>query len=296
LLTATGEPSTLAEALDDVRWREATNDEYQDLMDNKTWHLVPPSSTCNIIDCKWVYHIKKNVDGTIDRYKACLVAKGFKQRHGIDYEGTFSPVAKSATIRIVLTIVVSRSWSLRQLDVKNAFLHGVLEEEVYMKQPLGFEDPHTPHFICKLVKAIYGLKQAPRAWFAQLNIKLTVLGFIPSKADTSLFLYDNPSVTVYVLIYVDDIIVTSSSHDAITSLLHDLRKDFALKDLGPLYYFLGIEVQKIHNGLCLTQEKYAADILEKIGMTKCTSMHTPLSSSEPLSMVDGSLLGPKDRT
>jgi hypothetical protein len=114
------------------------NDEYQALMDNKTWHLVPPSSTRKIIDCKWVFRIKKNADGTIDRYKARLVAKGFKQRHCIDYEETFSPVVKSATIRLVLTIVVSRGWSLRQLDVKNAFLHGVLEEEVYMKQPLGF--------------------------------------------------------------------------------------------------------------------------------------------------------------
>jgi histone deacetylase 1/2 len=222
LLTAIGEPSTLGEALDDVHWREAMNDEYQALMDNKTWHLVPPSSTRNIIDCKWVFRIKKNADGTIDRYKARLVAKGFKQRHGIDNEETFSPGVKSATIRLVLTIAVSRGWSLWQLDVKNVFLHGVLEEEVYMKQPLGFEHPHTPHFICKLDKALYGLKQAPRAWFARLSIKLTALGFIPSKADTSLFLYDNPGVTVYVLIYVDDIIVTSSSDNAIAALLQDL--------------------------------------------------------------------------
>jgi hypothetical protein len=106
--TATGEPSTLGEALDDVRWSEAMNDDYQAFMDNKTWHLVPPSSTRNIIDCKWVFHIKKNADGTIDRYKARLVAKGFKQRHGIDYEGTFNPVVKSPTIRLVLTIDVSR--------------------------------------------------------------------------------------------------------------------------------------------------------------------------------------------
>jgi histone deacetylase 1/2 len=196
LLTATGEPSTLGEALDDVHWREAMNDEYRALMDNKTWHLVPPSFTRNIIDCKWVFRIKKNANVTIDRYKARLVAKGFKQRHGIHYEETFSPVVKLATIRLVLTIAVSRGWSLQQLDVKNAFLNGVLEEEVYMKQPLGFEHPHTPHFICKLDKALYGLKQAHRAWFARLSIKLTTLGFIPSKADTSLFLYDKPSVTV----------------------------------------------------------------------------------------------------
>jgi hypothetical protein len=163
-------------------------------------------------------------------------------------------MVKSATIRLVLTIVVSRGWSLRQLDVKNAFLHGILEEEVYMKQPPGFEDPHTPHFICKLHKALYGLKQAPRAWFARLSIKLHALGFVPSKADTSLVLYDKSRVTIYVLIYVDDIIVTSLSNDAITALLHDLRGDFSLKDLHPLHYLLGIEVKQVHNGLCLTQE------------------------------------------
>jgi histone deacetylase 1/2 len=163
-----------------------------------------------------------------------------------------------------------------------------------MKQPPGFENPHTPHFICKLDKALYCLKQAPRAWFDWLSIKLTALCFVPSKADTSLFLYDKPGVTVYILIYVDEIIVTSLSDDAITALLHDLREDFALKDLGPLHYFLGSEVKKIHNGLCLTQEKYAAHILEKIGMTKCTPMPTPLSSSEPLSLIDGSPLDPED--
>src|SRR4051812_8171782 len=109
-------------------------------MDNKTWHLVPSSLNKNLIDCKWVYRIKKHVDGTVERYKARLVAKGFKQRYGIDYEDTFSPVVKAATVRLVLSIVVYRGWSLRQLDVKNAFLHGVMEEEVYMKQPPSFED------------------------------------------------------------------------------------------------------------------------------------------------------------
>jgi hypothetical protein len=123
-----------------------------------------------------------------------------------------------------------------------------------MKQPPGFEDPYTPHFICKLDKTLYGPKQAPRAWFARLSINLHALGFVPSKADTSLFLYDKPGVTVYVLIYVDDIVLTNSSDDAITALLHDLRGDFALKDLGPLHYFLGIEVKQVHTGIRLTQE------------------------------------------
>jgi hypothetical protein len=152
-------------------------EEYDALLKNKTWHLVPPNMSKNIIDCKWVYRVKKNADGTIDRYKARLVAKGYKQGYGIDYEDTFSPVVKAATIRTVLAITVSRGWVLRQLDVKNAFLHGVLEEEVYMRQPPRFEDQNAPNYICKLGKALYGLKQAPRAWFSHLSSKLHALRF-----------------------------------------------------------------------------------------------------------------------
>jgi histone deacetylase 1/2 len=129
------EPATLQIALADKNWKNAMDDEYHALVDNKTWHLVPHKQGINLIDCKWVYRVKRNADGTIDRYKARLVAKGFKQHYGINYENTFSPVVKAATIRLVLATAVSRGWSLRQLDVKNAFLHGVLEEEVYMKQP-----------------------------------------------------------------------------------------------------------------------------------------------------------------
>ncbi|KAK1611308.1 hypothetical protein QYE76_034981 [Lolium multiflorum] len=145
------------------KYKLAMQDEYDALLANHTWHLVPPSSRRNIIDCKWVYRIKKNADGTIDRYKARLVAKVFKQRYGIEYEDTFSPVVKAATIRLVLSISVSRGWSLRQLDVNNAFLHGVLKEEVYMKQPPCFESSANPAYVFKLDKALYGLKQAPRA-------------------------------------------------------------------------------------------------------------------------------------
>ena len=133
-------------------------DEYDALLRNQTWHLVPPKEGRNLIDCKWVYKIKKKSDGTMDRFKARLVAKGFKQRYGIDYEDTFIPVVKIATVRIVLSIAVSRGWCLRQLDVQNTFLHGVLEEEVYMRQPPGFENEAAPHLVCKLDKAIYGLK------------------------------------------------------------------------------------------------------------------------------------------
>lgn len=161
--TSTGEPNTVAEAFQDPKWVATMDSEHSALLRNKTWHLVPPPKGKNIIDCKWVYKIKKKADDMIDRYKARLVAKGYKQRYGIDYEDTFSPVVKAATICLILSIAVSKGWSLRQLDVQNAFLHGLLEEEVFMWQPPGYADKSHPNFVCKLDKAIYGLKQAPRA-------------------------------------------------------------------------------------------------------------------------------------
>lgn len=295
-LAATSEPQNLAEALGDENWKHAMDAEFEALAKNKTWHLVPPEGIKNIIDCRWVYKVKKKADGTLDRYKARLVAKGFKQRYGIDYEDTFSPVVKAATIRVILSLAVSQGWSLRQLDVQNAFLHGILEEDVYMKQPPGYEDKLQPHHICKLDKAIYGLKQAPRAWYSRLSDKLLQLGFQASKGDTSLFFYIKEGITIFLLVYVDDIIVASSSQDVVSALLKDLKIDFALKDLGPLHYFLGIEVQKVDNGIHLSQRKYASDVLSRVGMINCKPTTTPLSTSEKLSLHNGEPLGPDDST
>jgi histone deacetylase 1/2 len=152
------EPATVDVAPKDSKWVSVMNDEHQALLCNNTWHLVLRPKGKNIIGCKWVYKVKRKADGSIDQYKARLVAKGYKQRYGIDYEDTFSPVVKAATIRLVLSIVVSKGWSLRQLDVQNAFLHSILNEEVYMHQPPGYADKSDPNFVCKLDKAIYGLK------------------------------------------------------------------------------------------------------------------------------------------
>ncbi|WVZ68483.1 hypothetical protein U9M48_017417 [Paspalum notatum var. saurae] len=290
------EPGSLEEALKHERWKMAMDSEFSALQRNKTWHLVPPIKGKNIIDCKWVYKIKKKSDGSVDRYKARLVAKGFKQRYGIDYEDTFSPVVKAATIRLILSIAVTRGWSLRQLDVQNAFLHGVLEEEVYMRQPPGYEDPRTPNYVCKLDKALYGLKQAPRVWYSRLSQRLQELGFVPSKANTSLFLFNQGNLSVFILVYVDDIIVASSSQQATASLLKNLEKDFALKDLGDLHCFLGIEVKRSDGKLLLSQERYASELLKKAGMQFCKPANTPLPVSEKLSAHSGEQLGPSDST
>jgi histone deacetylase 1/2 len=290
------EPANVHDALKDQNWVAAMNLEHQALIKNKTWHLVPPPKGKNIIDCKWVYKVKRKADGSIDRYKARLVAKGFKQRYGIDYEDTFSPVVKAATIRLILSVAVTKGWSLRQLDVQNAFLHGILNEEVYMRQPPGYEDKAHPRFVCKLDKALYGLKQAPRAWYARLCAKLESLGFTPSRGDTSLFYYNKGQCSVFVLVYVDDIIVASSSEEATKVLLADLQKEFALKDLGELHYFLGIKVKRNKDSLVLTQQRYAANILARTGMSKCKAIDTPLCSTEKLSAYEGRTLGPDDAT
>jgi histone deacetylase 1/2 len=182
------------------------------------------------------------------------------------------------------------------LDVQNAFLHGNLEEEVFMRQPPGYESKTHPHFVCKLDKALYGLKQAPRAWYSRLSSKLHSLGFTSSKADVSLFVYNKGGVVMFLLVYVDDIIVASSSPRATEALLKDLQADFALKDLGELHYFLGIEVKKARDGILLTQQKYTSDLLHRVGMRNCKPMNTPMSSADKLSIYDGDPLGPKDIT
>jgi histone deacetylase 1/2 len=258
--------------------------------------LVPPRPGINIIDCKWVFKIKRKADGNIDRYMARLVAKGFKQRYELDYEDTFSPVVKPTTIRLLLSMAITHGWHLRQLDIQNAFLHGVLEEEVFMRQRPGFEDSTRVGYLCRLDKALYGLKQAPRAWHARLSSVLTSLGFTPSTADTSLFILRGRTITVYLLVYVDDIIMVSSSTTAADRLVTKLGSSFALKDLGRLHYFLGVEVHTQDHGLLLSQKKYASELIYRAGLHKCSPMSTPMASTDRLSLTDGSLLSAEDST
>lgn len=165
-----------------------------------------------------------------------------------------------------------------------------------MRQPPGYEEPKAPQYLCKLDKALYGLKQAPRAWYSRLSKKLHELGFRSSKANTSLFFYNNKGLMMFLLVYVDDIIVASSSAQAVTALLRSLEKEFALKDLGELHYFLGIEVKKASGNILLNQERYASEIVKRVSMENCKSVGTPLSTVEKLSAYEGEKLGEKDAT
>jgi histone deacetylase 1/2 len=223
-----------------------------------------------------------------------LVARGFTQQHGIDYGDTFSPVVKPETVRLVLSLAVSRGWTLRQVDVSNAFLHGFLSENVYMQQPSGFEDSRYPSHVCKLQRSIYGLKQSPRAWYARLSECLFQLGFVSSKADTSLFIFSQGDIRIYMLVYVDDIVIAGSTTAVVDRLVQSLSESFPIKDMGKLDYFLGLEAAYTSGGMTLTQRKYALDLLHRVNMENCNPTSTPLRATEQLARNTGTLLGADD--
>jgi histone deacetylase 1/2 len=180
----------------------------------------------------------------------------------------------------VFSIAVSRNWKIHQLDIHNAFLNGVLTEEVYMKQPPGFVDSALPSYVCRLYKSLYGLKQALRAWYTRLSDFLIFIGFSASKVDTCLFILSIGANNFYILVYVDDILLTGSNSAMLHRLIQLLSSEFKLRDLDVVHYFLGIKVQPITMGLMLRQHKYILDILTRAGMTSCKPVDTPISTSK----------------
>ncbi|KAH9656136.1 retrovirus-related pol polyprotein from transposon RE1 [Citrus sinensis] len=242
-ITAGVEPNSFAKAVKDKKWREAMQQEIHALENNGTWIMEPLPVGKRAIGCKWVFKIKYQADGTVERYKARLVILGNKQVEGIDYKETFAPVAKLVTVRTFLAVAAARKWELHQMDVHNAFLHGDLNEEVYMRMPPGFHSQQRG-MVCRLRKSLYGLRQAPRCWFAKLAAALKNYGFSQSYSDYSLFTLHQHERQIHVLVYVDDIIVTRNDHAAIQNFKTYLSDCFHMKDLGVLKYFLGIEVAR----------------------------------------------------
>jgi transposase InsO family protein len=219
-------PSSVRTALLDPHWRQAMEEEYAALVANQTWDLVPRPPGTDVITGKWIWTHKRRADGTLERYKARWVLRGFTQHLGVDYDETFSSVVKPATVRMVLSLALARSWPVHQLDVKNAFLHGALTETVYCCQPVGFVDSSRPDMVCRLNRSLYGLKQAPRAWHSRLATFLVTLGFVEAKSDTSLFIHHHGAEIAYLLLYVDDIVLTASSQSLIRRLVDTLQWEF----------------------------------------------------------------------
>jgi hypothetical protein len=206
-------PSSVRTALADPHWRRVMEEEYATLLANHTWDLVPRPPGSIVVTGKWLFHHKLTSDDSLDRYKAHWVLRGFTQRPGVDYDETFNPVVKFATVLAVLSLALSRNWAIHQLDVKNAFLHGTLTETIYCSHPTGFVDATHLDLVYRLNRSLYGLKQAPRAWYSRFATYLSFIGFVEAKSDTSLFIYRRGDDIVYLLLYVDDIVLTASTTD-----------------------------------------------------------------------------------
>jgi hypothetical protein len=285
-VSSTYEPQLFHQANKFQHWRDAMNAEIAAIEDNHTWVITDLPSNKVPIGCKWVYKVKLQVDGSIERYKARLVAKGYTQCEGLDYYETFFPVAKLTTVRCLLALAAAQGWFLHQLDVNNAFLHGELNEEVYMKLPPEYT-LKGENKVCKLTKSLYGLKQASRQWFAKFLSTLISHGFIQSKSDYSLFTRSQGTSFIALLVYVDDIVLASNNVDAITQLIQFLNNQFKLKDLGDLKFFLGLEIARTSKGISLCQRKYTLEILEDSGMLAAKPSKFPMETNLKLSRHSG---------
>ncbi|CAI7894738.1 unnamed protein product [Closterium sp. NIES-53] len=230
------------------------------------------------LDCTWVLRVKTNVEGRLERRKTRLVIKGFQQREGIDFEEVFALVSKAPTLWLLLAAAAVCGWKVEQMDVKTAFLYGVVDEEIYMKQPEGYDDGSG--CVCTLNKAIYGLKQAPRCWYSRLVEALEALGFKVSGCDESLFMTEGEEEEVVLLVYVDDILLFSPSLERIKEVQGKLKETFQCKALGPVGYYLGLHVERddVNVWLWLHQHNYLATMREKYGLEEGRSVKTPLPS------------------
>eukprot|EP00253_Pinus_taeda_P011168 PITA_11168 len=269
------EASTFEEASKHPEWKSAMNEEYQSIMKNGVWEIVPRLENKSVVTSKWIYKIKHAVDGSIDKYKGKFVARGFSQEEGIDYEEAFAPTTRYTTIQSLISLAVSMKWKVHQMDVKTAFLNGTIDEEVYIEQPLGFEVNGKEGFVCRLEKALYGLKQAPRAWYARMDAYLQRLGFIKSSTDPNLYIKVVKDELVIILLYVDDLLLTGVE-ERIQECKKQLTTEFDMKDLGSMHYYLGLEVWQEPNGIYLGQGKYVIEILKRFDMMECKPMTNPM--------------------
>ncbi|MCH80525.1 copia-type polyprotein [Trifolium medium] len=257
-LLADSEPVNFNEALQMNVWKNAMIEELNSIEKNQTWKLVKPPDNVRTIDLKWVFKTKLNLDGSVSKYKARLVARGFLQKEGIDYSEVFEPVARHETIRLVVALANLRDWPLYHLDVKSAFLNGPLEETVYVNQPPGFEISGKERMVYKLYKALYGLKQAPRAWNKRIDQFLIQIGFKKCIVEHGV---DESGIEEFKLV---------------------MNKEFEMTDLGRMTYFLGFEFVQTSRGMIMHQHKYAEELLERFEMNECNSVSNTCETNSKL--------------
>ena len=275
------EPTKVDEAFLEPEWIQAMQEELHQFELNNVWELVkrPDPRKHNIIGTKWIYRNKQDENGLVVRNKARLVAQGYTQVEGIDFDETFAPVARLEAIRILLAYANHHDITLYQMDVKSAFLNGKLEEEVYVAQPPGFEDPKHPDKVFRLNKALYGLKQAPRAWYDTLKEFLMKKGFKPGSLDPTLFTKSYDGELFVCQIYVDDIIFGCTDQRYSDEFAYMMSEEYQMSMMGELKFFLGLQIRQQRNGIFISQEKYLKDVLRKFGMQDCKGVKIPMPTN-----------------
>ena len=275
------EPKSYNEAVNSPQaenWRKAMQTEYNSLMDNNTWTLVNEPEDQQVLPGKWVYKVKYGADGQVDKLKARYVAKGYAQVEGLDFFDTYAPTCKPETFRILLATAAQKDLQLGQMDVKSAYLHSNIEEEIYLEQPQGFVKKANSgqKLVCKLNKSIYGLKQAAKNWYEALTSLLLKEGFKRSRNDYCLFVRKEEDETFsYVLVWVDDIVVAGATEEAVNEIKSMLNENFKMDDRGALNWFLGMQILRSHDKITVDQKKYIETVLQQFNMSDCKAVATP---------------------
>ncbi len=276
------DPKTYEEAMSSIDasfWKDAIQSELESIMSNQTWEIVDLPRGSKTINSKWIFKKKLKTDGTIDRFKARLVIKGFTQKYGIDYFDTYSPVTKIATIRALIALASANDLLVHQMDVKTAFLNGDLHEEIYMQQPPGFVIPGKEHKVCKLKKSLYGLKQAPKQWYEKFHKTILDFGFVVNGSDACVYSKMFNEKCVIICLYVDDMLIIGTHLDVIKQTKEYLSSKFEMKDLGEVDVILGVKVTKIKEGFTLSQSHYVEKILKNFDSYDVTPVRTPYDAS-----------------
>nr|GEZ38176.1 retrovirus-related Pol polyprotein from transposon TNT 1-94 [Tanacetum cinerariifolium] len=272
------EPKNIKEAMADFAWIESMQEELHQFDRLEVWELVDRPLCTNIINLKWLWKNKHDEENIVIRKKSRLVAKGYAQKEGVDFEESFAPVARLEAVRLFIAYAAHKSFTIYQMDVKTLFLYGPLKEEVYVNQPDGFVDPYHPDKVYRLKKALYGLKQAPRAWYDELSLFLLSKGFTKGSIDPTLLITKHRGDILLVQIYLDDIIFGSMNPNLLKRFKKLMHSKFEMSMMGELKFFLGIQIHQSPRGIFINQAKYAQEILVKHGMTSCDSIGTPMAT------------------
>ena len=244
----------------------------QSIKRNHTWSLTALPVGVKAIGVKWIYKTKLNELGEVDKFKARLILKGYAREYRVDSTDVFAPVARMDTVRMIIAVAAQKGGGIYQFDVKFAFLHGELKEDIFVEQPQGYEVAGKKNMIYKLHKALYGLKQAPRAWFSRIEAYIVKKGFVSSSSEQTLFIKQMGGKILIVSIYVDDLLFTSNDEELLNEFKRSMMDEFDMTNLGKMRYFLGIEVMQKADGIFVCQRKYAVELIERFGMQNYDSV------------------------